>query len=254
VGKRLEDFPASLISKVKWNTTFALFSESSGEQGGERQVKFSKKYILGATAIVLSSFLLGTALASIPGNPMQAFWRLILGLQNSDFQTQIDSLATSQRELQAKVDSLEANANSQDSELAQLKANASLKVIPVGLPAPDYVSDWLYCKGYSGLNITQGLRTTDVLIYGLYRTGNYSDRVSLFYGRDQWVTYEDHSYIERVDSEETWYAILHHQLLDEYHYSGVHAYIQNNNTISVYNSNPEEVWVKVFVWAIPPKP
>ena len=44
-------------------------------------MKFKRKYLVVATALILASFLLGSAFAFSPRNPFGSFWRSIFGFQ-----------------------------------------------------------------------------------------------------------------------------------------------------------------------------
>ena len=98
-----------------------------------------RKYLVVATALMLASFLLGSALATGPGKPFVALWNAIFGLQDDVV------------DLQAQVDALEAE-------------------IPVGLN-PDYDSGWVWIHEGGPptfpleIPFTHNLNTRDLFVY-----------------------------------------------------------------------------------------
>ena len=97
-----------------------------------------RKHLVVATSLILASFLLGSALAAGPGNPLVALWNAVFGLQDDVV------------DLQAQIDALEAQ-------------------MPVGLN-PDYDSGWVWLlEGPPTfpleLPFTHNLNTRDLFVY-----------------------------------------------------------------------------------------
>ncbi len=126
-----------------------------------------RKYLVAATALILASFLLGSAFAFNPNNPFVALWNAVFGLQDDvgDLQAQIDSLATQ---------------------------------IPVGLN-PDYDSGWVdaYLGTEETITFTHNLGSRDLFVYIYYRM---SDPFPPIPGEETWT----HNYVS--EEEVYWIA------------------------------------------------
>ena len=116
-------------------------------------MKLKRKYVVVAAALLLSSFLLGTAVAAGTGNPFAALWNAVFGLQDD-------------------VSDLEARVN-------------DLETMPTGLN-PDYDSGWVSADlGMTDtIAFTHNLGSRDLLVYIYYKA---SDPFPPIPGEEVWT-------------------------------------------------------------------